>query len=78
MKVRFFAAAAEAAGRDEREMSEPGTLGDLLAALRLEHGAEFSKVLDRCAIRVDGAAVDAHHVLASTATVDVLPPFAGG
>lgn len=78
MKVRFFAAAAEAAGRDEQEAAASGTLGELLSALRQEHGAGFSKVLDRCAIRVDGAAVDEDHVLTSAATVDVLPPFAGG
>ncbi|MFB7252259.1 MoaD/ThiS family protein [Microbacterium sp. NPDC056234] len=78
MKVRYFAAAAEAAGRDDQDMVIAGTLGDLLVALRREHGATFSKVLDRCAIRVDGAAVGDDHALADTATVDVLPPFAGG
>ena len=78
MRVRFFAAAAEAAGCEERHIATNLTLGDLLTALRDEHGDEFSRVLDRCAIRVDGATVDERHPIAATATVDVLPPFAGG
>ncbi|WP_460794974.1 MoaD/ThiS family protein [Microbacterium sp. GXF0217] len=78
MRVRFFAAAAEAAGREEQDIATASTLGALLANLRSEHGAEFTRVLARCAIRVDGAAVDDDHVIAETATVDVLPPFAGG
>ncbi|UYO95882.1 MoaD/ThiS family protein [Microbacterium sp. M28] len=78
MRVRFFAAAAEAAGREEQQITTDLTLGDLLAQLRVEHGAEFARVLDRCAIRVDGATVDQRHPIAATATVDVLPPFAGG
>lgn len=78
MRVRFFAAAAEAAGRKEQQVTAERTLGELLADLRSEHGTEFARVLERCAIRVDGATVGDDHVVAATATVDVLPPFAGG
>jgi molybdopterin synthase sulfur carrier subunit len=78
MRVRFFAAAAEAAGHDEQQIAAESTLGELLTTLRTEHGTEFARVLERCAIRVDGATVDDDHVIAGTATVDVLPPFAGG
>ena len=78
MRVRFFAAAAEAAGREEQQVASESTLGDLLEGLRDEHGAEFARVLERCAIRVDGATVGDDHMVTATATVDVLPPFAGG
>ncbi|WP_243225977.1 MoaD/ThiS family protein [Microbacterium sp. CIAB417] len=78
MRVRYFAAAAEAAGREEQTIAAELTLGDLRAQLRHEHGAEFSRVLDRCAIRVDGATLADDDAVPATATVDVLPPFAGG
>ena len=76
--VRYFAGARAAAGVPAEEVPA-GTLTDLLAALDSEHGPELSKVLGACSFLVDGvAAHDRTAILAPGATVDVLPPFAGG
>lgn len=77
-RVRYFAAAAEAAGVDH-ELVDAATLGDLRDALIAVHGASFGRVLDRCSLLVDGVAGESADVPLSDATgVDVLPPFAGG
>jgi len=76
MRVRYFAAAEEAAGRAEDVRSEP-TLGALRDALVAEHPA-LRGILPRCAVLVDGARVDDDTVLTERTLVDVLPPFAGG
>ncbi|GAB3611340.1 MoaD/ThiS family protein [Humibacter ginsengiterrae] len=78
MRVRFFAGAAEAAGLDEQQVDASMTFGELRAALADEHGAEFARVLERCAVRVDGARLADDDLVPADATVDVLPPFAGG
>jgi molybdopterin converting factor small subunit len=75
-RVRFFAAAAEAAGRDAETRAEP-TLDALRAALVAEHPA-LTGILPRCAILVDGVRTDADSPLGEGSQVDVLPPFAGG
>ncbi|MBM7829794.1 molybdopterin converting factor small subunit [Agromyces cerinus] len=77
--VRYFAAAAEAAGRDEErlELSAPATLGSLGALLVERHGQAMAKVLASGSFLVDGTVRrDADHPVA--AQVDILPPFAGG
>ncbi len=76
--VRYFAAAAEAAGLDA-ESVEADTLAYLRAALVAAHGDSFAGVLDRCSVLVDGAnTADPDTPLAEATLVDVLPPFAGG
>lgn len=79
MRVRYFAGAADAAGREDEVIEGARTLGALRTELRAAHGAEFAAVLERCSLMVDGVrgATD-DLVVADTATVDVLPPFAGG
>jgi molybdopterin synthase sulfur carrier subunit len=79
--VRYFAAARAAAGTEEEKLqvAEASTVADLLAALRAEHGDELSRVLDRCSFLLDEVAVrDLDTPLTDAATLDVLPPFAGG
>lgn len=79
MRVRFFAGAADAAGREEE--SRPGTLtlGELRRDLEAAHGPEFAEVLGRCSVMIDGRrTADETTIIADSATVDVLPPFAGG
>ena len=44
--VRYFAAAAEAAGTDSEQV-RADDLGSLLADLRERHGTELARVLDR-------------------------------
>lgn len=78
IQVRYFAAAAEAAGTDAEHI-DAGSIGELLERLRARHGADLDRVLARCSLLVDGTrATDASTRLAGGATVDVLPPFAGG
>lgn len=75
-RVRYFAAAEEAAGREEEVRSEP-TLGDLRAALSREY-PELGRILPRCAVLVGGSRGGDDTPLPSDVLVDVLPPFAGG
>lgn len=76
--IRYFAAAAAAAGTASEVRGEH-TLGALRAALIAEHGAEFERILDRCSVLVDGRSdTPLDSALGESATVDVLPPFAGG
>lgn len=74
--VRYFAAAEEAAGRSEEVRSE-ATLDALRAAIAGDYPA-LGPILPRCAVLVDGRRRDDDAPLPATATVDVLPPFAGG
>jgi molybdopterin converting factor small subunit len=81
LTVRYFAAARAAAGTTSETVDVPaGTSVDQLAeTLGGRHGAELAKVLPRCSYLVDEVAVrDRTLGLAHDATVDVLPPFAGG
>lgn len=76
VRVRYFAAAAEAAGTDA-EVRVEETLADLRVALVADHPA-LGGILDRCAVLVDGTRHDDDTPLAGVTHVDVLPPFAGG
>lgn len=76
--VRYFAAAAEAAGTDSEQV-RADDLGSLLADLRERHGTELARVLDRSSVLHEGQYVDdPARPLAHDAVLDVLPPFAGG
>lgn len=75
-RVRFFAAAEEAAGTDAEHRVE-ATLGELRVALTADHPG-LGAVLPRCAVLVGGARVDDETPLGDNDLVDVLPPFAGG
>lgn len=75
-RVRYFAAAAEFAGRAEEVRAETG-LDDLRAAWAREYPA-LGRILPRCAVLVDGRRTDTSTVLGDDTLVDVLPPFAGG
>jgi molybdopterin converting factor small subunit len=79
--VRYFAAARAAAGVELERLDVPagGTVHDLLVAARARHGAELARVLERCSFLLDEVAVrDPATALPDDATLDVLPPFAGG
>ncbi|MBS1675452.1 MAG: MoaD/ThiS family protein [Actinobacteria bacterium] len=75
--VRYFAAAAEAAGRDEEQLSVEATLGALRAELLARYGAPMAKVLKSGSFLVDGT-VSRDDARPLGTTVDILPPFAGG
>ncbi len=77
--VRYFAAAAEAAGRDEESLAfAPGaTLGELRRLLETRYGEPMERVLRSGSFLLDKVVRrDAEYPL--TDRVDVLPPFAGG
>jgi len=75
-RVRYFAAAEEAAGR-AAELRTETTLGALRAAVAADHPG-LGGILPRCAVLVAGSRVDDDTPLAEDTLVDVLPPFAGG
>lgn len=76
--IRYFAAAAEAAGTDEEQL-EGTTVGGVLAAARAAHGDRLAEVLERCSVLHAGRYVDEESTPVSAGdTIDVLPPFAGG
>ena len=75
--VRYFAGARSAAGVTEEKL-EAGSLGELLAAVSASR-PRLAEVLPACSFLVDGLAwKDRSAPLPASATVDVLPPFAGG
>ena len=77
VRVRYFAAAAEAAGREEEHVTVEATAGALRAWLSERYGPAMEQVLDAGSLLVDGTVTrDPARPLRSQ--VDVLPPFAGG
>ncbi|MGH3723499.1 MAG: MoaD/ThiS family protein [Mycobacterium sp.] len=80
IRIRYFAAAAAAAGIQEElvELPEGSSFHDLTRRLATK-GAELEHVLARCSYLSDGMAVrDRSARPESGSVVDVLPPFAGG
>lgn len=81
--LRYWAAAKAAAGTHE-EGVEAATLADALGQARQRHAGDpqFAAVLARSSILIDGIAVGSrphdHVMLGDGATIEVLPPFAGG
>jgi molybdopterin synthase sulfur carrier subunit len=75
--VRYFAAAAEAAGVEEESLPRVETVGMLRAALVERYGAPMARVLASGSFLVDGI-VSRDDARAVGLRVDVLPPFAGG
>ena len=77
-QVRYFAAAAAAAGTED-ESFPASTLGELRALMSDRHGDGFTRVLARCSTLVNGTRTDdPTATLTKADRVDVLPPFAGG
>jgi molybdopterin converting factor small subunit len=75
--VRYFAAAAEAADRDEEVIDGPATVGDLKALLVERYGDAMARVLASGSFLVGGV-VSRDDARTLEPRVDVLPPFAGG
>jgi sulfur-carrier protein len=75
--VRYFAGARAAAGTTEEKV-DASSLADLVTKVSLDR-PRLAEVLRACSFLVDGLAwKDRSAPLPSSATVDVLPPFAGG
>jgi molybdopterin synthase sulfur carrier subunit len=75
--LRYFAAAAEAAGREEESLPAVATVGELRALLVRTYGDAMARVLASGSFLVDGV-VSRDDSRALGVRVDVLPPFAGG
>lgn len=73
--VRYFAAAADAAGREEERLAA-GTVGELRDTLLATYPA-MGTVLAKGSFLVDGV-VTRDPARSLGARVDVLPPFSGG
>lgn len=82
LTIRYFAGARTAAGRDSETVTVgPGlpTVDDVVRELSDRHGPGLAKVLTACSFLVDETVVRNRAArLPSGATLDVLPPFAGG
>lgn len=77
--VRYFAGARAAAGVAEERIAGDLTLDALTAALIAARGERLRPVLAVASFLVDGVTCHDRRVpLPPGATVDVLPPFAGG
>lgn len=74
--MRYFAAAADAAGREE-ETLDATTAGELRELLVARYGDDMARVLASGSFLVDGV-VTRDPARALSAQVDVLPPFTGG
>lgn len=79
LTVRYFAGARAAAGGRRDEQLDGGSLEDVITVLTERHGERLAVVLKAASFLVDGLAChDRQVALPAGATVDVLPPFAGG
>lgn len=76
-RLRLFAQAREAAGTPTADMAG-STVGEVLDAASAQWGTEFSAVLTRCAVWVNGEPADRAAVVSSDDEVAVLPPVSGG
>ncbi|SCL58742.1 MoaD/ThiS family protein [Micromonospora peucetia] len=79
LTVRYFAGARAAAGRTEETASAGRRLDELVVELTERHGERLAAVLKVASFLVDGVTChDRRAPLPAGATIDVLPPFAGG
>ncbi|QLD28169.1 MoaD/ThiS family protein [Micromonospora carbonacea subsp. aurantiaca] len=79
LTIRYFAGARAAAGTAEETASAGRGLDELTDELTRRHGERLAAVLRVASFLVDGVTChDRRTPLPAGATIDVLPPFAGG
>ena len=80
LTIRYFAGAQTAAGVAEERLpaTAPVSLVELSDRLARRHGPALARVLDAAAFLIDEVPGPRDRVVPTGATVDVLPPFAGG
>jgi molybdopterin converting factor small subunit len=79
--VRYFAGARAATGTPAEQLTLPDgyTVDDVLTVLADRHGDRFTRVLSASSLLLDEVAVRDRTLRPHPgATLDVLPPFAGG
>lgn len=77
VEVRYFAAAAEAAGRESERIDGVSTVGELKAAIVQRYGEAMTRVVASGSFLIDGV-VSRDDTRSLGVRADVLPPFAGG
>jgi molybdopterin converting factor small subunit len=77
IRVRYFAAAADAAGREEEVLVDVARAGDLRGLLIERYGEPMARVLANGSFLIDGV-VSRDDSARVGSRADVLPPFAGG
>ncbi|TQM31191.1 MoaD/ThiS family protein [Nocardia bhagyanarayanae] len=79
VEVRYFAAIADAVGKDSERLDLPpdATVADLRTSLAAAYGPDLDKMLAVCAYLI-GDELTRDPSVALSGRVDVLPPFAGG
>lgn len=79
VEVRYFAAIADAVGKDSEHLELPAdaTLADLRIRLADTYGPDLDKMLGVCAYLI-GDELTRDSSVTVGRQVDVLPPFAGG
>jgi molybdopterin converting factor small subunit len=75
--IRYWAGARAAAGTPE-EGYDGATLGAVLDQAAAAHGEALARVLSVASFLVDGVRTRRDAALSDGATIEVLPPFAGG
>jgi sulfur-carrier protein len=75
--IRYWAAARAAAGTPQ-EPYVGDTLGAVLDHASATHGEALARVLSVASFLVDGVRINREAPLTDGATIEVLPPFAGG
>ncbi len=80
VSVRYFAGARAAAGTADESVTLPdgATVATLVEHLVERHGPGLARVLAAASFLVDEVAGPPSRALGDGASVDVLPPFAGG
>ena len=76
-RLRLFAQARESAGTAKADI-DGSTVGEVLDAAAARWGGEFSAVLTRCAVWVNGEPADRSLPVSPNDEVAVLPPVSGG
>ena len=80
--MRYWAAAKEAAGVAEQQLTADTLAAALSAAAEASAGSQLRAVLDRSSFLIDGNPVGRRAAesveLADGNVIEVLPPFAGG
>ena len=76
-RLRLFAQARESAGMARADV-DGATVGEVLDAAAAQWGDEFSAVLIRCTVWVNGEPADRSLPVSPNDEVAVLPPVSGG
>lgn len=79
--VRYFAAARAAAGGTRTEVIEAATPASAFELAAQRHGPELARIISISSYLLNGVSLDKEastQPLSAPATLDIMPPFAGG